>query len=397
MSVNDDYYFMQLLDKYANNQASPEEVEELFALIKESGNDKELLGLLVDALVDTAPIIGDEKVWDQQFDQLLDEAKRREQDEEKTIKHIGWRRIAAAASILLFLSAGAYFWLHKQPVQQTAQNDPEQIAPVQKGVLLTLAKGQQIALNQKHNGQIANTGHTQISQMDSVLRYQGNGSVSEKPELNTLTNNSGAKFSVTLADGSQATLDVASSLTYPVAFSRNDRRVSMTGQVYFKVKHEARQRFLVYYKNEVTQDIGTEFNINAYDDEPKIKTTLISGVISVRLSKAKTGGLLLRPGEQVIASGDEMKVAPANIEETTAWLQEQMVFHHETLENILRNVARVYNVTIIWQDPETKKLTFGGSVTRSEKLATVLNYFRKAGNVDFLVEGRTVKVFKKKK
>ena len=67
MSVNDDHYFRQLLDKYANNQASPEEVEELFALIKKSGNDKELLGLLVNTLEETAPIVGEERLWVQQF------------------------------------------------------------------------------------------------------------------------------------------------------------------------------------------------------------------------------------------------------------------------------------------------------------------------------------------
>lgn len=308
-----------------------------------------------------------------------------------------WPRIAAAASVLLLLSTGAYFILHKTPAQQTAQNDPEQISPVQKGVVLTIAKGQQIILQQNHNGRIAVMANTQITQTGNILNYQQNQPDAQKQEMQTLTNNSGSKFTVDLADGSEATLDVASSLTYPVAFNANDRRVSMTGQVYFKVKHDTRHNFLVDYRNEETRDIGTEFNINAYDDEPLVKTTLITGAISVRLSNLKTGGLLLKPGEQVIADGDNLKVAPANIEESTAWLQGQMVFHHQTLEAIMRNVARIYNVTVIWKDPETKKLTFGGSVTRSEKLATILNYFRKAGDVDFLVEGKTVTVIRKKK
>jgi len=307
------------------------------------------------------------------------------------------RAVAIAASILLVLTAGGYFLLHKQPTPQMAANQPEQIAPVQNGVVLTLAKGKQILLSQKHHGQIAAVGSTRISQADSTLHYQGTPVTEAEPVMNTLTNNSGTKFGITLADGTVATLDVTSSLTYPVAFSGKERRVRMTGQVYFKVKHNDSQPFRVEDYKEVTEDIGTEFNINAYDNEPQTKTTLIAGAVRVRLKSARTAGLLLKPGEQAVVNGDEIKEVKANIEEATAWLQGQLVFHHETLENILRNVARIYNVTIIWQDPETKKLIFGGSVTRSEKLATVLNYFRKAGEVDFLVEGKTVKVFRKKK
>jgi transmembrane sensor len=135
------------------------------------------------------------------------------------------------------------------------------------------------------------------------------------------------------------------------------------------------------------EDIGTEFNVNAYEHT---KTTLITGAVKVSESEKS---LMLKPGEQAV----DMIVKEANIEEVTAWLQGQIIFHHETLENILKTVARVYDVTIIWQDPETKRYKFGGSVSRTDKLANVLNYLRKAGKVDFKVEGKTVKVFKRNK
>ncbi|MES2275999.1 MAG: FecR domain-containing protein [Bacteroidota bacterium] len=297
------------------------------------------------------------------------------------------RRIAVAASILFILSIGGYFILNKEPVQLTAANT-EQLAPVQNGVTLTLASGKKMVLSKKHNGQIANINGTQINQQDSLLSYQGKA-IAEEVKMNTLTNNGSSKFSVTLSDGTVATLDIGSSLTYPVAFNGNTRSVSMTGQAYFKVKHLSGQRFIVKAKNQTTEDIGTEFNINAYDDEDVVKTTLVEGSI-------KVNERFLNPGEQAIINGSEIAVKKANIEEVTAWLQGQLYFHKEKLENILREVARIYNVTIVWHDQDLRKLTFGGGVTRGEKLSTILNYFRKAGGVDFKVEGKTVTVFKPK-
>jgi ferric-dicitrate binding protein FerR (iron transport regulator) len=84
------------------------------------------------------------------------------------------------------------------------------------------------------------------------------------------------------------------------------------------------------------------------------------------------------------------------VEAVTAWLQGRLIFHHERLEDIMLRVSRIYDVQVVWLNPEVRGKTFNGSVSRSRKLSTILNYFRKAGNIDFLVEGKTVKVFKKK-
>lgn len=304
-----------------------------------------------------------------------------------TVTRPPWPRIAAAASVLFFLSVGAYYLFHQPSQPQLAQNNPEQIAPVNKGVTLTLGGGRQIQLRQKHQGRIASIGNTQINQSDSLLSYQGTGTPHTEPATHTLTNNSGQKFSLTLADGTQASLDIASSITYPVSFTGKERDVTVTGQVFFKVKHDAAQPFVVTAGTEKIEDIGTEFNINAY--EPTVSTTLVSGAVKV---SAHRSSVRLKPGEQA----EDLKVSPANLEEATAWLQGKIVFHHETLESLLNKVSRIYGVHIIWMD-DMRRQEFGGSVSRSKKLSTVLNYFRKAGNVDFQVEGNSVKVFKKKK
>ncbi|HEY8929565.1 MAG TPA: FecR domain-containing protein [Mucilaginibacter sp.] len=318
-----------------------------------------------------------------------------EREERPKVRSIWYRplRIAVAASLLMLLSVGGYFYLHRAPVQQIAHNQAEQISPAQQGVVLTIAKDRQIALDPRNNGRLVTLSGASVSQAGRVLKYQETPKADALPQSNILTNNSGDKFSVTLADGTVAVLDIGSSLTYPVAFAGKERAVSMTGQVYFKVKHNASQPFKVLVANEEVQDIGTEFNINAYADEPALSTTLVEGAVEV-VNNGRS--VLLKPGEQTLLTGDALEKNEANIEQVTAWLQGKLVFRHQTLESIMRQVGRIYDVRVVWQDAAARKLSFGGSVSRTKKLSTILDYFRKAGQVDFAVDGKTVTVFTKK-
>ncbi|MGF7081937.1 FecR family protein [Mucilaginibacter sp. UYCu711] len=318
-----------------------------------------------------------------------------EQPQQKPIKKL-LLRVSTAASILIILCAGAYF-LNQKPVKITpALSHNEFIAPVQNGVTLMLANGKNIRIDQKHQGLMKVDDGTAINHTNNNLDYSTTLADAEQSAIHTLTNNSGSKFDITLADGSVAYLDVNSSVTYPVVFTGDSRNVSVSGQVYFKVKHNAKQPFNVVAKKEIIQDLGTEFNVNAYGLNDKVKTTLLEGAINIKDGEDGKA-IALKIGEQAVLSGGKLIINEADLEVTTAWMQGKIVFNHESLENILAEVARIYNVQFVWTDNSLKNKKFGGAVSRTKKLATVLNFFRKTGEVDFLVEGSKVKVFKQRK
>ncbi|WP_091152320.1 FecR family protein [Mucilaginibacter pineti] len=301
-----------------------------------------------------------------------------------------WPRIVAAASILLILSFGTYYLMNREAPGQNSVT-AELIAPVQKGVYLTLSNGQKIVLDQKHVGRTKVGDGTQVDQNGNELSYQQEKTAAE-PQVHTLTNNSNAKYSLVLADGSEAYLDVASSITYPVAFSGKERNVTVTGQAYFKVKHNAAQPFSVHVGDQLIEDIGTEFNIDAYHN---IKTTLVQG--AVRIHAGATKFLVLKPGNEAYLENNELVSITADLEMATIWLQGKIPLNHRTLESVLTEVGRIYDMQFIWQDVSLKQLKFGGAVSRTQKLSNILNFFRNTGKVDFTVDGKTVTVFKKKK
>nr|WP_255496151.1 FecR domain-containing protein [Mucilaginibacter sp. FT3.2] len=254
-----------------------------------------------------------------------------------------------------------------------------------------MAGGKQFVLGHAQ-GALSTADGTKVKQSGEALTYE-QASVEGVPVVHTLTNNNGNKYSLTLADGTEVYLDAASSITYPVAFKGKQRKVSITGQVYFKVKHNAAMPFYVIVKDEIIEDIGTEFNINAYENEATLKTTLIGGAVNVTRDKAS---VLLKPGEQTVGFGVGLIKKTVDLEETTAWLQGKLIFDDETLESIMNRVARIYDVNLVWVDETARKLKFGGSINRTKSLSSVLNFFRETGKIDFIVEGKTVKIFKKK-
>lgn len=296
-----------------------------------------------------------------------------------------WPRLAAAASILLLLSTGAYFLLHQQPAGQIAQTQAHDIAPGSNKATITLANGKQVAITGAKNGLLAHQGNTAINvQSAEEIAYKTNGSSNEL-EYNTMATPRGGQHSLILSDGTKVWLDAASSITFPVAFIGNSREVKITGQVYFEVAHDARKPFSVTANGQTVTVLGTHFNINAYTDEAVIKTTLFEG--SVKIS---AGGkqALLKPGQQAQFGHNHIDILKdADTEEALAWHKGKFLFHSADMKTVLRQLSRWYDVDFVYQ-AQLADRHFSGGIYRSEalKIADILKYEK----INFRVEGKKI-------
>jgi transmembrane sensor len=302
-----------------------------------------------------------------------------------------WPLIAAAAAVLIFLSVGVYFVMKPKPVEvQLAKNTtPNDILPGGSKAILTLSNGRQVVLTDARNGKLATEGSTIINKIaDGQVAYTGNSSkITARVAYNTMATPQGGQYTLTLSDGTKVILNAASSLRYPTKFVGNERRVQLTGEAYFEVAHNRAMPFHVITKQQDVKVLGTHFNINSYDNEPGTKTTLLEGSVLIN-DKA-----LLKPGEQAIVSGKLLKVYPANTELAVAWKNNKFMFDNENIKDIMRMVARWYNVDVVYvgDTPDDK---FGGSVSRFDKISKVLSILELTGNIHFKIEGRTIIVRK---
>lgn len=305
-----------------------------------------------------------------------------------------WFRVAAAASVL-FITGLAYWWgfSTKQPADTTNEvvqvqkiNDIE--APKVTKATITLADGNTVALDSLT---AITQNNIQLSKMaDGKIVYSGNA---DEIVYNTLTNPRGSRvIDMTLSDGTHVWLNTGSSITYPVAFTGNERKVTITGEAYFEVAPSispaaGRKRSFVVSKGDVEiKVLGTHFNVSAYDDENDIRVTLLEG--SVKVSNANSEGLL-RPGQQAQVSSGIKVIDDADIEQATAWKDGRFYFNNTDISTIMRQAARWYDVEVVYEGEPVETL-LGGIVSRKENISQLLKILEATGKVHFTIEGNKI-------
>jgi ferric-dicitrate binding protein FerR (iron transport regulator) len=186
--------------------------------------------------------------------------------------------------------------------------------------------------------------------------------------FNTLTTPRGVQYRLVLPDGTAVWLNTGTSLRYPVAFTGKERKVMLTGEAYFEVKHDSKKPFRIQAGNQLIEDLGTNFNIKAYADEPVMKTTLLEGAV-------KVGNTILKPGEQaqVNEKGDIAVAKNINVADVMAWKNGFFVFRNDNLKTVMREIARWYDVEVIYQPNVNNNQQFSGKIDRGLTLTQVLN------------------------
>ncbi|MBO9732107.1 MAG: FecR domain-containing protein [Chitinophaga sp.] len=387
--------FVELIDAYLTDSLTPEQEAAFLYMLEDKTNSDILDRVMAEKAADQS-FVGEEDIDRREKNLLVLQERLQHLREDAAVVNIRplYRyRWAAAAAMLLLLVGGIYMLLPRgqkktNPIAQAARH-PEDIAPGRNGAILTLSDGSAVVLDTMHNGEVANQNGTKVLLKNDALTYAPDGQRVGTPAANVLSTPRGRQFNVVLPDGTKAWLNAASSITYPTAFNGRERRVAITGEVYLEVAANAQQPFYVSINKQTTiQVLGTSFNINAYTDEPVIKTTLLQGSVKVVIG-AKAN--LLQPGEEAItASGSDIKIQPADIGKVMAWKKGMFDVEGEGTAAFLRQLARWYDLEIVYQGaiPEKK---FHGKLGRDLQLSQVLDVLSQF-NIKYKLEGKTLTI-----
>jgi transmembrane sensor len=288
--------------------------------------------------------------------------------------------------LLLLASAGAikWFydgWLSKQPVAAALVGAA--IRPVADKATLTLGDGSIVELEALKDGPVKKD----INKQKAQLVYSAPGNEATQPAYNTLTTPRGGLYSVVLSDGTKVWLNAASSLRYPTAFVGQVRQVDLTGEAYFEVAKNPAQPFKVVVNGMEVNVLGTHFNVMAYDDEEAMATTLLEGAVKVGFGGRS---VFLTPGQQSLLnkSGGDMQVKTVDPEESVAWKEGLFEFKSEDIRQVMRNVARWYDVDVQYKGVVSDH--FSGEVHRDADVYSLLNTMELTHKVHFEVSGRTI-------
>lgn len=404
-------YILQLLERFENKTASAEEVEILFEYLDDNALDPEIQASLMSRMQKYMPLQEDLDYWKNRLEgkQLAEKilALLPEKGNKPVVlqPRISFFRnfIRYAAAILLVLGPVTYFFFIQKgndgQLASVSSKAPSaqirDIAPGSNKAVLTLSDGSSIILDTTASGVVAEQAGTNVRKLADgriLYEYESEKNITAPLVLyNTMSTPRGGQYQLTLTDGTKVWLNAASSITFPTVFSEKERRVSVTGEVYFEVAKNPKKPFKVDINDKVEINVlGTHFNVNAYNDETSVNTTLIEGSLDVNVNGSSQR---LNPGQQAQVRETNIRlVREINTQQVIAWKDGAFSFNKDNFDAVLRQISRWYDVEIVYEHGVPDRV-FSGKMGRNLALSQILNFFKEI-DVNLKIQGNKIIVMK---
>ena len=380
-------YIDELIARHFESQATPSELEELDCWLQEDErNMRQFLRRqnLYDA---THPAFPPESIDTLRALRALKTRLRRSR------RIVLWKRAAAAVAAIALVAGCVWLFAPRRHNPERPRQLAETVRPADTtlAVKLTLPTGEEIFLSKTERRDIVADSGTVAKVDHSGLAYKPQTTDTDSVVYHELSVPRGSDFFLELSDGTRLWLNAETTVRYPVRFARGERRIFVDGEAYLEVKRDTASPFSVMLAGSQITVLGTSFNVNSYPERSEAQVTLVSGKVNVRDSESGKG-LTLRPGEQALIPRAEGGIHKRKVDTRLycGWKDGVLVFKSNTMEEILRTLARQYDVEIYWHDESLKQYTFSGELKRYDSIDTLLRMIEHTDNVRFTVHGRQV-------
>lgn len=365
--------FELLLRKYIDGNCSSEEIDTLFSYL----NDDELYAINEKAILseltfqESIPVLfkdNIDRITQEVEGKLLE--KISEESNSRPIVRFNKLWISLAASILVIISVGIYltFFSNRVLEGEAAIAVTNEIFPVEESPTLTLENGQTILLSDVDEIAIQSKDSLSLITKGKFSAYAENSELT----LNRLFVPKGKQLKVNFSDGSSIWLNANTTLVYPSEFV-GERKITLIGEGYFEVAKDNNKPFIIESANQKLIVKGTSFNLTAYPDGNAVKTTLLSGSVEVQTLNKSTSKIL-KPGEQSILQDEVFHISNVDQDNVSLWRKGYFDFQDYTIQDIMKELQRWYDVEIVFEGQIPKK-EFFGKIKRGSSLDEVLSIF----------------------
>ncbi len=214
---------------------------------------------------------------------------------------------------------------------------------------------------------------------------------------------------IVLPDSTIVMLNANSHLSINKDFDAHHRQVTITGEAYFDVKHDAAHPFLVNTPQYTIRVLGTTFNVKAYPGKDTTETTLLTGKIEIiqgtgnntkpkvvlqpnekfMLTAASIGDTQLQPGRQpAVAKETVIKLVmdtTTNHFAETGWARNKMEIKDKTLEEIAAQLEAWYGINIRFANDTVKNYRYTATFD-DETIINILRYLQKSYPFHYSIE-----------
>ncbi|MEN0052161.1 MAG: FecR domain-containing protein [Mucilaginibacter sp.] len=191
----------------------------------------------------------------------------------------------------------------------------------------------------------------------------------------TLQSAQNAGGRLTLPDGTQVFMTPNSKITYTNSFNAEKRELTLTGEAFFDVKHDAHKPFIIRTNNHLAVTVlGTSFNVYS---RPKanIEVKVATGLVGIT---ANNKSHFLKAGQQLIykLNSGQITIKQVNTQDASSLQNQTLVFNDNNADEIAEKLQRWYNINVEVNPSARKRARFSGEMkdTGIDNLLQGLSY-----------------------
>ncbi|WP_423129404.1 FecR family protein [Gaoshiqia sp. Z1-71] len=282
---------------------------------------------------------------------------------------------SAAATVLLIIGISALVSINRNESRIKAFAESSRTMPMSGNTRLILSGDEEIQINSSDSeiAYVPDGGTIRIDSTENVSQLIG----SDKLVMNTVVVPYGKRTKITLSDNSTIWLNSGSKLIYPARFAKEKREVYLEGEAIFEVSHHEKHPFHVITRDLEVKVLGTVFNLSAYHDDPTTNTILVSGSVQLEYNRNSLFGKskeTMVPGMLAVYHSTDRNLRQTTVNPNlyTSWRDGYFIFEQHPLGEIIKKIARYYNVPVILTDPEMGSKTFSGRLNLRNSASQVL-------------------------
>lgn len=217
--------------------------------------------------------------------------------------------------------------------------------------------------------------------------YYDNNDFAEVAQMIEVKTRPGMVSNFVLPDSTRVSLNAGSSLKYPSRFSGDTRQVELVGEAFFDVTKNEKKRFVISTLHQSKIEVyGTSFNVEAYEQDEYISTTLVSGSIGF-IYKNPLGEeerIKLCPKQKLVyhQPSHGVKIMQTNCEVETAWKDGRIIFKNTSMDEVIRELSRHYQVEFIIKNHRIRDFSFTGTFA-TQSLEEILQYFKISSGIQW--------------
>ena len=227
----------------------------------------------------------------------------------------------------------------------------------------------------------------------------------------------GSRTQMVLPDGTKVWLNAGSCITFGKEYGGLQREVSLSGEAFFDVVHNAEKPFVIHTSNIDIKVLGTRFNVKSYPSEKTTEATLIKGSIEVSIKARPSEKIILKPNEKLVIANDDsvlnrvltysshhfrtaeslVTISKPTYEQNTgaiietSWVENKLIFQDEAFSELAVQMDRWYGVNIRFDNPKLEEWRFTGTFEK-ETIKQALDALKLTANFTYSIQDNQIRI-----